>query len=169
MAAQRTSLSSGAPPGLQDAGRPDRSLPPKVSDRTGAGEPLIAPGAPEVPRTAGVSGVIYSVRVEGCEMAFPCPSGERLLVAFERAASIDFAQALTARIPVGCRRGGCGVCRVRVLSGDYTTAVMSSNHVSEAERQQGYALSCCVYPESDLCVEIAPRTGSGDAPDGQQK
>ena len=31
-------------------------------------------------------------------------------------------------IPVGCRSGGCGVCKVEILSGDYTSKKMSRAH-----------------------------------------
>ena len=45
--------------------------------------------------------------------------GERVLVALERAQGFGQLKNLPRRLPVGCRRGGCGVCRVRVLSGEY--------------------------------------------------
>lgn len=60
-------------------------------------------------------------------------------------------------IRVGCRRGGCGACRIRVLSGDYRTGKMSRAHVSEDEQQQGYALACKLVPLSDLEIETAFR------------
>ncbi|MEQ8275082.1 MAG: 2Fe-2S iron-sulfur cluster-binding protein [Deltaproteobacteria bacterium] len=67
--------------------------------------------------------------------------------------------ALAARglavVPVGCRGGGCGVCRVRVLAGDYTCRPMSQRHVSAEARGEGYALACRVYPRGDLVVRCA--------------
>lgn len=63
-----------------------------------------------------------------------------------------------AEIPVGCRGGGCGVCRVRVVEGDYRTRRMSRKHVSEAEEADGLALACRLIPTSDLVVELAPPT-----------
>ena len=87
---------------------------------------------------------------------FLCRSDERLLAAMER----TFARP----IPVGCRRGGCGVCRVRILEGRYTTAPMSAAYVNSAEREKGYALSCCVFPASDLVVELAPKPKAAALP-----
>ncbi|MBL4837913.1 MAG: 2Fe-2S iron-sulfur cluster binding domain-containing protein [Kordiimonadaceae bacterium] len=55
-------------------------------------------------------------------------------------------------IKIGCRGGGCGVCKVRIVSGQYHCSKMSRVHISEAEQKQGYALACCLYPESDLEV-----------------
>lgn len=90
----------------------------------------------------------FTIRVAG-GADFPCHGDERLLVAMER--------SFHRPIPVGCRRGGCGVCRIRVIDGAYRADPMSAQHVSADEKAQGFALSCCVYPESDLVVEPAPK------------
>jgi ferredoxin len=76
-----------------------------------------------------------------------CGEGERLLIAIERTGAEG--------VLVGCRRGGCGVCRIRVLEGTYETEAMSGQHVPEEERAEGYALACCVRPTSDLVVAPA--------------
>ena len=57
-------------------------------------------------------------------------------------------------IPVGCKGGGCGVCKVRILSGDYATRKMSRAHVTEEEESQGYALACRCYPKGDLSIAV---------------
>ena len=57
-------------------------------------------------------------------------------------------------IPVGCRSGGCGVCKVQVLEGQYTRRVMSRAHVSAEEEAAGCALSCRIYPSSDLRLQV---------------
>lgn len=57
-------------------------------------------------------------------------------------------------IPVGCRRGGCGVCKVRVLEGQFVCRVMSRAHVSVEEEADGVVLSCCIKPTSDLLVQV---------------
>ena len=59
---------------------------------------------------------------------------------------------------IGCRGGGCGVCRVRVLEGEYHTSPMSREHVSEAEQEAGYALGCCLFPRSDLVLSVSRKT-----------
>ncbi len=58
-------------------------------------------------------------------------------------------------IPVGCRGGGCGVCRIRILEGEYTTRRMSRKHVSETDEAEGVALACRVVPTTDLVIELA--------------
>jgi ferredoxin len=57
-------------------------------------------------------------------------------------------------IPVGCRGGGCGVCKVHVLSGSYTKRVMSREHVSEQDEAQGCVLACRVRPTSALSLRV---------------
>ena len=57
-------------------------------------------------------------------------------------------------IPVGCRQGGCGVCKVQVLEGQYTKRVMSRAHVSAEEEASGCVLSCRIKPTSDLRLHV---------------
>ncbi len=54
-------------------------------------------------------------------------------------------------IPTGCRRGGCGVCKVKVLDGDYTQDYYRSHAaLSDEEVANSFALACCMTPKSDL-------------------
>lgn len=87
----------------------------------------------------------------GCASAY---EGERVLVALERAQGFRQLVNLPRRLPVGCRRGGCGVCRVRVLAGEYDKGPMSRAHVSAADEAAGVVLSCCIYPRSDLSLRL---------------
>jgi ferredoxin len=61
------------------------------------------------------------------------------------------------RIPVGCRQGGCGVCKVQVLEGSYRVRAMSRAHVSREEQEQGRVLACCIWPTSDLRICVLGR------------
>jgi ferredoxin len=84
----------------------------------------------------------FQISVDGFGQSFPCRSDERVLIAMERLGRRD--------IPVGCRGGGCGACKVLVIEGRYHTGKMSRQQVSEAEAAQGYALACRLYPNTDL-------------------
>jgi len=57
-------------------------------------------------------------------------------------------------IPVGCRNGGCGVCKVEVLAGTYVSRVMSRDHISEADEAAGRVLACRVRPTSDVRLQV---------------
>ena len=57
-------------------------------------------------------------------------------------------------IPVGCRNGGCGVCKVQVVSGAYETRKMSRAVVSAEQEAQGCVLACKLHPRGDLKVKV---------------
>ena len=76
------------------------------------------------------------------KQSFGCREGETLLNAAVRSGR--------QIIRVGCRAGGCGLCKVQILGGDYDTGKMSRAHVSEAEEGQGFVLACRTLPASAL-------------------
>jgi len=54
----------------------------------------------------------------------------------------------------GCEGGGCGICKVKILEGEYLVFKnMSRTHVSEEEESQGIVLACCVKPSGDIELE----------------
>lgn len=97
----------------------------------------------------------YTVRLQGSDSPFACRPGETALEAMERACGLGRAMIGAKRIPVGCRRGGCGVCRVQVLAGSYRLLPQSRCHVSEQEEGDGYALACRLVPDGDLDLRPA--------------
>ncbi len=60
-------------------------------------------------------------------------------------------------IPLGCRGGGCGVCKVQVLQGDYSKKPMSRSHISENDEAAHEVLACCIVPRSDLQLRVIGR------------
>lgn len=76
---------------------------------------------------------------------FVCKDGQNVLAAMEKLGR--------SGIPVGCRGGGCGICRVRVLgNGAFRTLKMSRAQVSEADEAMGICLACKLIPEGPLTV-----------------
>lgn len=61
-----------------------------------------------------------------------------------------------AWLDVGCRSGGCGICRVRVLDGDYDSLKMSRSRISEADESGGIVLACRIFPKSNMRIEPLP-------------
>lgn len=92
----------------------------------------------------------HRIRIADGTVEVVCAATQNVLAAFERQGARD-------TVAVGCRNGGCGVCRVHVLSGDIRAEKMSVRHVSAADREAGFALACRIYPLSDLVVAAAPR------------
>jgi ferredoxin len=93
---------------------------------------------------------------------------ERVLVALERAQGFGQLKDMPRRLPVGCRRGGCGICRVRVTKGAYRRDVMSRAHVSAADEAVGIVLACCIYPQSDLSLRLETVAGKAKGGTAQQ-
>lgn len=88
----------------------------------------------------------FNVFIEDTGEHFSCKDTRSLLegmVALERKG-----------IPLGCRNGGCGVCKVAILSGDFVARVMSRAHVSEEEERRGTVLACRVRPASDIHLAV---------------
>ena len=88
----------------------------------------------------------HRIEIAATGEVFTCPPGLSLLHAMRRLGRKG--------IPAGCYGGGCGVCKVRVLNGAYTTGKMSRDQVTEADERAGYALACKVFPGGDLRVEV---------------
>ena len=95
----------------------------------------------------------FTITLEGHGVASGYGS-ERVLVALERAQGFGKLKDLPRRLPVGCRRGGCGICRVRVTGGEYRRDPMSRDHVSAEDEAGGVVLACCIYPLSDLSLRL---------------
>jgi len=56
--------------------------------------------------------------------------------------------------PNGCHGGGCGVCKIKILSGNIETLCMSEKHITKEEEKSGYVLACRTFPMSDITFEF---------------
>lgn len=87
----------------------------------------------------------YKITVEPTGEEFFCSEDEFLLQAMQRVGC--------GPIRYGCFGGGCGVCKMRVLSGEIDIQKkMSKAHVSDGEKSQGIVLICCVKPRSNITL-----------------
>jgi CDP-4-dehydro-6-deoxyglucose reductase len=56
---------------------------------------------------------------------------------------------------VGCRRGGCAVCKVDCLSGQFTyDHPIAGSVLTAEERADGTCLTCRAVPEGDITIEM---------------
>ena len=69
--------------------------------------------------------------------------GDSLLVALKR---------LGYPIKAGCRSGGCGICKVRVLTGSFERGRMSAAYLDANSAEAGFVLACRTFLTSDLLV-----------------
>ncbi|MCQ6275475.1 2Fe-2S iron-sulfur cluster binding domain-containing protein [Bacillus sp. V3B] len=85
-----------------------------------------------------------TLKARGQQFGYSCPPNVTPL----RAARDQFIP-----IPTGCQQGGCGMCKVKVLDGQYAQELVRSHEVlSNEELKNGYALACCMTPKGDLDI-----------------
>jgi ferredoxin len=76
----------------------------------------------------------------------PVAEGETVLAALGRAG---------LRYRIGCRRGGCGICKLHLVLGEvrYERPIADSV-LSDEEKVEGVCLSCRAVPITDVVVEL---------------
>lgn len=91
----------------------------------------------------------YRITVKNTGKVFSCRQGQSVLDAMIRAGTGPFHY--------GCHGGGCGVCKIRVLEGDYQVfKAMSRAHIG-GDTEKGIVLACCIRPGGPLTIEsISP-------------
>jgi CDP-4-dehydro-6-deoxyglucose reductase len=87
----------------------------------------------------------FHISVQNTEFRFPCEPNESVL---------DAAQRAGLEIPFSCRKGVCGTCKGRIVSGE--ARAFAGDALGAAERAEGQVLFCNARPRSDLL--IAPRS-----------
>jgi len=86
----------------------------------------------------------YCVTVQPSGRAFDVEQGEAVLAAGIR-------QGIG--LPYGCKDGACGSCKCKMLSGSVVHGAHQSKALSAEEEANGYMLTCCAVPQSDLILE----------------
>ena len=97
--------------------------------------------------------MLFQVTIENTSEMFRCAEEMNVLEAMEK--------ARCKGIPVGCRNGGCGACKVRVTNGRYIKRKMNRAVLSAEEEAQGCVLACKTYPQSDLALSVLGRRWGG--------
>lgn len=85
-----------------------------------------------------------TVRIHGVEKTVPCSSKETLLIALERAG---------ITVQTQCRRGTCGWCHSKLISGDVFIPQTVDNR-RLADRKFGYIHPCCTFPIGDVVLYL---------------
>lgn len=88
----------------------------------------------------------YEVTILGSGGSVQCRSGQSILEGMVKLGSKG--------IPSGCRGGGCGVCKVEIVSGSYQSKPMSRSHVSAQDELDSRGLACRVFPTSDISLRV---------------
>ncbi|MCL1913032.1 MAG: 2Fe-2S iron-sulfur cluster-binding protein [Eubacteriaceae bacterium] len=88
----------------------------------------------------------HTIKMFGQDIFFQCKENEAVLAAMKRSGAKTIA--------AGCFGGGCGVCKVKLISGAATYKTMSRAHISTDEEGRGIVLACCMFPKSDIELEF---------------
>lgn len=64
------------------------------------------------------------------------------------------ARAQMVKVPYACANGGCGLCKVKVIEGNYKMEAYSKKALTDKERENGHILLCKTYPLSHLQAEL---------------
>jgi len=88
----------------------------------------------------------YQVEIVDTNQTYTCKESESLLSGMERA-------GLHLSL-VGCRGGGCGICKIQIIEGNVEYGAMSKAHISDEARANGMALACRVMPRGDVKIRI---------------
>lgn len=116
----------------------------------GKGKSIISKG------DSDMSGITYRIVIASLGCEFPCRADQSVLAAMVAAGKHS--------LPVGCRSGGCGVCRIQVTDGRFRTGFMNRSIVTVAEEQSGLLLACRTFPQSDMRLEPRPVEQRATAP-----
>jgi CDP-4-dehydro-6-deoxyglucose reductase len=72
------------------------------------------------------------------------------------------------KLNYGCGNGSCGMCKVRVTSGEVARTMHTDYPLSETEKSQGYVLACAhTAASAELTIETLEARGPGDIPQQQ--
>jgi ferredoxin len=88
----------------------------------------------------------YVIYLYGCAEKFMCHPNQSILSAL--------AKLHNTKIASGCHGGGCGVCKVKVIEGEYETGPSSAAHITPTDRCTGVVLACRAYPRSDVQIKV---------------
>ena len=97
----------------------------------------------------------FQITVQPSGRAFTASPGEAILAAGIRAG---------IGLPYGCKDGACGSCKCRKLEGVVVHGPHQSKALSAEEEANGFVLTCCGVPHSDVVLESRQVTSEGAYP-----
>ena len=97
----------------------------------------------------------FQITVEPSARVFSTNQGEAILAAAIR-------QGIG--LPYGCKDGACGSYKCKKISGTVVHGTHQSKALSEEEEANGFILTCCGVPQTDVVIESRNVTDEGAYP-----
>ncbi len=97
----------------------------------------------------------HTITVQPSGRSFTANAGEAILTA---------ALHHGVGLPYGCKDGACGSCKCRMLDGRVVHGPHQSKALSAEEEAQGFVLTCCAVPQTDVVLESRQVTAAGLPP-----
>ena len=72
---------------------------------------------------------------------------DRIMTGKEGETILDAAIRNKVDIKVGCKGGGCGVCKIKVIEGEVEIGACSRSVLPLSEAEEGYTLACQAQPK----------------------
>jgi ferredoxin len=85
----------------------------------------------------------YNVTLSKSGEVVSCGSNSSILVSIQK-------QGIT--VPFACSMGLCGTCRTKMIDG--TVEMDSQGGLLKSHEEEGYILTCCSYPTSDVVLDL---------------
>ncbi len=102
--------------------------------------------------TGNASPSAFHITIEPSGRTFTVTADETILAA-------GISQGIN--LPYGCKDGACGSCKCKKISGSVQHGAHQSKALSDAEETQGFVLTCCASPLSDVVLESRQVTLAG--------
>lgn len=78
---------------------------------------------------------------------------EKEIVVKENETILNASQRQKGGIFVGCKGGGCGMCKIKVIDGTTVDGIFSKSVLPDHEHAEGYRLACQSSPVTDMKIE----------------
>lgn len=89
----------------------------------------------------------------GFDLTLVGDTGSQLVRCAPDTTLLDTLRSNELPVRKACRNGVCGLCRCRVVSGEFTYHWKVPHGLWQKDIDQGFILPCIAYPVSDLVLD----------------